>query len=212
MIAYTFPKAWKVSTIVSLPKIPHPDTANDLRPVALTPLPGNLMEKLICRRFQSWITNNELSSNFQHGFRKKRSTVSAIATLLNDLYKDVNDNKDTYVIFMDLKKAFDTILHKKMINRLKMLGLDNVTLSWFNSYLSGRSQCEKLNNLISTTLSITYGVPQGSILGSILFSLYIDNLATIVNCGIVLYADDTVIYHHDRNVRGRLIQAPESTH
>ena len=71
-----------------------------------------------------------------------------------------------------------------------MLGLDNVT----NSYLSGRSQCVKLNNLISTTLPITYGVPQRSILGPIRFSLYIDNIATIVNCGIVLYADDTVIY------------------
>ena len=113
LIAYTFPKAWKLSTIVPLPKIPHPDTANGLRPVALTLLPGKLMEKLICGRFQSWITNNELLSNSQHGFRKKRSTVSAIATLLNDLYKDVNDNKNTYVIFLDLKKAFDTISHQK---------------------------------------------------------------------------------------------------
>ena len=87
-----------------------------------------------------------------------------------------------------------------MCGKLKSLGLDDVTLKWFNSYLSNRSQCVKLNNLISTTLPITYGVPQGSILGPILFSLYINDIATIVNCGIVLYADDTVIYHNNKNI------------
>ena len=80
-----FLKSWKLSTIVPIPKIPHPNTANDLRPVALTPLPGKLMEKLICKKLQCWIANNNLLSNYQHGFRKKRSTVSAIATLLNNL-------------------------------------------------------------------------------------------------------------------------------
>ena len=82
-----FPNAWKLSTIVPLPKVTHPNTASDLRPVALTPLPGKLMEKLVCRRLQSWMSDNGLLSDAQHGFRKGKSTISAIAALLDELYK-----------------------------------------------------------------------------------------------------------------------------
>ena len=200
MSTSTFPGAWKLSTIVPLPKVPHPKTASDLRPVALTPLPGKLMEKLTCGRLQKWLVDNKILSSDQHGFRKNKSTVSAIASLLDSLHKNINDNRNSYIVYLDLKKAFDTIPHTRMIAKLQMLGMDETTLSWFKSYLSNRLQCVKLNNLISETLPITYGVPQGSILGPILFSIYINDIVKIVNCGIVLYADDTVIFHHDKNV------------
>ena len=195
-----FPKAWKLSTIVPLPKVPHPRSASDLRPVALTPLPGKLMEKLICGRIQGWLSDNEILSIAQHGFRKKKSTISAIASFLDTIYNDINNKIDPWIIYLDLKKAFDTISHVKMIEKLRVLGLDQATLGWFRSYLNDRWQCVKLNNLISDTLPITYGVPQGSILGPILFSIYINEIANIVNCGIVLYADDTVIFHQDKNI------------
>ena len=195
-----FPKAWKLSTIVPLPKVPHPTSASDLRPVALTPLPGKLMEKLICRRLQEWLSENEILSAAQYGFRKKKSTVSAITSFLDAIYKNINNKNDPWIIYLDLKKAFDTISHEKMIEKLCGLGLDGATLDWFRSYLIDRWQCVKLNNMISNILPITYGVPQGSILGPILFSIYINEIAKIVNCGIVLYANDTVIFHHDRNI------------
>ena len=195
-----FPSSWKLSTIVPLPKIPHPSTASDLRPVALTPLPGKLMEKLICNRLQRWISNNDLLSDAQHGFRKEKSTVSAIAAFLNEIYKNINRNKNSYIIYLDLKKAFDTISHSNLLNKLQNLGMDDLTLKWFVSYLTGRRQCVKLNDITSNTLPITYGVPQGSILGPILFSLYINDITDIVSCGVVLYADDTVIFHDDRKI------------
>ena len=195
-----FPSAWKLSTIVPLPKVPNPKSASDLRLVALTPLPGKLMEKLICNRFQCWILDNKLLSEVQHGFRKRKSTVTAIAALLNELYNNINLNKNSLIIYLDLKKAFDTISHEKMLDKLCALGLDGLTLEWFRSDLSGRHQCVKLNNMLSDRLPITYGVPQGSILGPILFSIYINDIADIVNCGILLYADDTVIFHHDKNI------------
>ena len=103
-------------------------------------------------------------------------TVSAIAAFLNEIYKNINRNKNSYIIYLDLKKAFDTISHSKLLNKLQNLGIDDLTLKWFVSYLTGRRQCVKLNDITSNTLPITYGVPQGSILGPILFSLYINPL------------------------------------
>ena len=113
----TFPNAWKLSTIVPLPKVSHPNSATDFRPVALTPLPGKLMEKLICSRLQGWISENRSLTNAQHGFRNKKSTISAIIALLDALYKNINKNRNSYVIYLDLKKAFDTISHQKMIKK-----------------------------------------------------------------------------------------------
>ena len=102
-----------------------------------------------------------------------------------------------YIIFLDLKKAFDTISHTKLLGKLGAMGLDEDTLRWLGSYLTKRQQCVKVEEAISGLIPILYGVPQGSILGPILFSLYINKIANIVDCGIVLYADDTVIYHED---------------
>ena len=137
----SFPQKWKLSTIIPLPKVPLPKTASDLRPVALTPVPGKLLEKLICKRLQSWIGVNNILSNSQHGFRKNKSTISAISELLNDVYTSINELTNPYIIFLDLKKAFDTISHWKIIYKLSALGLDPQTVAWFQSYLSNRQQC-----------------------------------------------------------------------
>ena len=90
--------------------------------------------------------------------------------------------------------------HTKLINKLRAMGLDEEILPWFESCLTNRQQCVNVNGVTSDLLTILYGVPQGSILGPILFSLFINEIADIVNCGLVLYADDTVIYHHDHKV------------
>ena len=198
-----FPQQLKLSTIIPLPKVPLPKSASDLRPVALTPLPGKLLERLICMRLQNWMGINNILSSCQHGFRKNRSTISAISHFLNDIYNYINEMKNPYIIYLDLKKVVDTISHKKMVHKLRELGLDQNTVSWFNSYLINRQQCIKVNDGISDILPITYGVPQGSILGPILFSIYINEISNIVNCGIVLYADDTVLYHPDKNILQR---------
>ena len=159
-----FPSSWKLSTIVPLPKVQYETTASDLCPMALTPLPGKLLEKFICNRLQCWISDNNRLSAVQHGFRKGKSTITAIAALLDNLYKNINNNKNSYIIYLDLKKAFDTISYAKLLNKLYKLGMDGLTLAWFRSYLTERRQCVKLNNLTSDTLPITYGVPRGSIL------------------------------------------------
>ena len=97
------------------------------------------------------------------------------------------------MIYLDLKKAFDTVCHKTLLYKMRNMGLDQNTFDWFDSYLTGREQQVKLNGACSNYLPVKYGVPQGSILGPTLFSLYINDLVKFVNCDIVFYADDTVI-------------------
>ena len=139
-------------------------------------------------------------SNKQHGFRKKKSTLSAIVEFLHDVYKDQSLSKDTYVVFLDLKKAFDTVSHKILLNKLKSIGLDQNTVDWCESYLSGRIQRTVINTESSTERSIIYGVPQGSILGPTLFTIYINDLAEQISGNINFYADDTILYNSDLTV------------
>ena len=131
----TFPDSWKLSSIVPLPKVCNPKMASELRPVALTPLPGKLMERLMCSRLQLWLDNNKILANCQHGFRKMRSTVTPVCAFLDIICTYINNNKNPTVIFLDLKKTFDTVSHSKLLFKMKKMGLDDLTIQWFRSYL-----------------------------------------------------------------------------
>ena len=180
-----FPTRWKKGTVVPLPKINIPKTASDMRPISLL--------HIISKRLKSFLNNTKTLTEKQHGFKKNRSTLSAIVEFLHTIYNNLNTGNDSFIIYLDLKKGFDTVCHKTLLYKLQSIGLDWTTHDWFMSYLTGRSQSVKLNGLCSSPLPVKYGVPQGSILGPTLFSLYINDLMDFVNCDIVFYADDTVI-------------------
>ena len=169
----TFPNKWKKATIVPLPKVNNPKVVSDMRPISLLPFPGKIMEMIVSKRLKAYLEENNILSKKQHGFRKKKSTLSAIVEFLHDVYKDQAMMQDTFVVFLDLKKAFDTVSHKILLNKLKNIGLDEKSILWFNSYLHHRIQKTTINNEISSERSIIYGVPQGSILGPTLFTIYI---------------------------------------
>ena len=195
IIHQIFPSAWKNATITPLPKKGDSTSVNNLRPISLLPLPGKLLERLICNRLQDFMGINNTLSDDQHGFRKGRSTLSAINKFLYDILNNVNNRYNTHGIFLDLRKAFDTISHNGLLNKLKSIGLSRRTRDWFRSYLTDRTQRVYANAILSDPQPVKYGVPQGSVLGPVLFIIYINDLANMIgDCKSSLYADDAVIY------------------
>ena len=112
-----FPDKWKYSNVIPLPKVPNPKTASDMRPISLLPLPGKIFEHIISARLKKYLDVNDILTEKQHGFRKKKSTLSAIIELLNNIYEKINSQLDSYIIYLDLKKAFDTVSHKILIKK-----------------------------------------------------------------------------------------------
>ena len=192
-----FPIKWKEGTVIPLPKVPIPKTASDMRPISLLPSSGNILEHIISKRLKFFMAENSILTDKQHGFKKNRSTLSAITQFLHTIYNNLNMGYDSYIIYLDLKKAFDTVCHKNLINKLQNIGLDTKTIKWFMSYLTDRKQQVKLNSACSEVLPKKYGIPQGSVLGPTLFSLYINDLIDCVNYDIIFYAEDTVVLDKD---------------
>lgn len=134
----------------------------------------------------------------QFGFRKRYSTESACCYLLEDIKSSLDGGGVVGVVFLDLKKAFDTVNHQLLISKLSHFSIDTNTITWIQSYLNDRQQCVAVDNKKSPLRPCSMGVPQGSILGPLLFTLYINDLPTVCKSKIIMYADDTVLYAHGK--------------
>lgn len=195
-----FPSALKTALITPIYKSGDQHTLSNYRPISILPAISKILEKLANNRLNDFLTANQLLFVNQHGFRSNHSAEIAVTELVDEISACL-DNKELSVgIFVDLSKAFDTINHSLLLKKLTHYGIRGIAWEWFHSYLSKRSQQVSINNIISNPLSITCGVPQGSILGPSLFLLYINDIyKTSTLARFILYADDTNIFLSHKN-------------
>ena len=199
------PADWKIAKVTPLPKAGNSSSVGNLRPVSLLPLPSKIIEKIVHNRIYNHCENNNILDERQGGFRPSHSTCITTAHCINDIYKAMNNNKILIATYIDAMKAFDTVDHQILLQKAEYYGIKGDTLSWLRNYLTERYQCTISNNVISDTKLITCGVPQGSVCGPLLFLLYINDIAKVLDhCKVSLYADDTVIYVAHDNVNSAL--------
>ena len=193
----------KVAKVIPLFKSGDDELFNNYRPVSLLPQFSKILEKVFEKRLDSFINKYNLLSNSQYGFRNNRSTALALIDLIENITSAIDKRKVTIGVFIDLKKAFDTINHELLIKKLSYYGIRGVASDWLISYLNNRKQFVDIeNNFYSDVLNVICGVPQGSILGPKLFILYINDLCNVFKLlNFLLFADDTNIFFSSNNIR-----------
>lgn len=207
-----FPSSWKKAMVVPIHKSGSKKCPENYRPISLLTTYSKILEKIVNMRFQRYLEENKLLSQRQYGFRQGRSTEDAVTTLVEFVSDQLDKNRKCIGVFLDLAKAFDTVPVQLLLKKLDNAGVRGLPLDWFRSYLSGRRQCMKLgSDIVSTELPIRFGVPQGSVLGPTLFSLFLNDIHNVLasDVEVVCYADDTVALFHDRNWSGAFQRAEQ---
>ena len=186
----------KMAKVVPIYKASDRSLLKNYRPVSLLPAFSKLLERLMYNKLMSYLTSSNILFKHQYGFRSRHSTIHPIIHLLNHCAESSNktDPEFTLAILCDLSKAFDVINHDILLRKLKCYGIRGVVNSWFESYLSSRMQFVEMDNCKSSCIPIKCGVPQGSILGPLLYLIYVNDIANSCNGNILSFADDTTLY------------------
>jgi hypothetical protein len=189
----SIPDDWKTAAICPILKLGTSNNIMNYRPISLLPIAVKVMEK--CVHNYIYPTIQTTLNNNQHGFRNSKSTITQLISFYDQVHLNLDNNIQTDIIYLDLAKAFDSVPHKLLIAKLQYYGFNGKLLFWLTEYLHNRKQCVMINGTTSDVIDVLSGVPQGSILGPLLFIIYIDDMITSIsaNSNIYLYADDSKV-------------------
>jgi len=196
------PDQFKLANVIPVHKKDSTTSLNNYRPISLLSIFNIIMEKLVHKRLITFINKHNLLYENQFGFREKHSTSHATLLIIDKIQQAIEDGQFSCGIFLDFSKAFDTVDHRILLQKLHYFGIRGVVNNWFTSYLLNRRQYVSIGSEKSEEVSISHGVPQGSVLGPLLFLLYINDF---YKCSDILdfhiFADDTNLFYSDSNLR-----------
>ena len=203
-----FPQVMKLADVCPLYKSKDKHETNNYRPISLLLTLSKLLEKIVCEKVYSFLNQTNQIYMGQYGFRSGHSCKNVIGELISAVLKGFQSNKYTVGVFLDLSKAFDTLKHKILLEKLHYYGIRGIAHDWFRSYLSDRKMRVKCyvsstgKTAFSDYVDVTYGAPQGSCLGPLIYLVFTNDLAkNITNCNTIMFADDTTLYKTHNNLR-----------
>ena len=197
-----YPDKWKLAKVIALYKKGKHSLPENYRPISLLDCFGKILEKLMYKQMISFIKKHAILFIYQYGFREGYSTTLALIDIMDTIKSRLDNNEFGIGIFIDIKKAFDTVNHNLLFSKLEHYGFRGHSLQLLKSYVSDRRQYTKINNSTSRVNSLNYGVPQGSVLGPLLFLLYVNDIQHCIDKKkIKLFADDTGVFQFDKDLR-----------
>jgi len=197
------PSEWKKAKVVPVYKKGGRSLVSNYRPISLTCVLCKTLEHIISSSIYGHLNRHKILCNEQHGFRQHRSCETQLVATINDLAVALNKGTQVDVILLDLAKAFDTVPHNRLVHKLSTYGINGHLLQWIKSFLMSRSQQVTVNGQLSSTTQVISGVPQGSVLGPLLFICYVNDMPEEIKSTLKLYADDALLY--------REIHSPEDS-
>ena len=197
------PKNYKSAKVIPIFKAGEQNRFDNYRPISILNAFSKLMEKIVAGQMIKYLNKYKILYEHQYGFRPGRNTSQPLLQLINKVYQGLNskDYEYTISVFIDLRKAFDTCNISILLKKLEHYGFRGISLKWFSSYLNERTQYVEINGEKSSLKKITHGVPQGSVLGPILFLIYINDLPNAIEIFSSLFADDTIFVNSNKDLK-----------